>query len=53
LINLDCTIHYYLNMLNLLFLVFLILISWIWVKGIDNMKKNHPDYKGEDFLGGL
>jgi hypothetical protein len=20
------------------------------VRGIDNMKKNHPDYKGEDFL---
>jgi len=26
------------------------LISWVWVKGIDNMKKNHPDYKGKDFL---
>ena len=25
-------------------------ISWVWVRGIDNMKKNHPDYKGEDFL---
>jgi hypothetical protein len=25
-------------------------ISWLWVTGIDNMKKNHPDYKGEDFL---
>ncbi len=25
-------------------------ISYFWVKGIDNMKKNHPDYKGEDFL---
>ena len=22
----------------------------LWVRGIDNMKKNHPDYKGEDFL---
>jgi hypothetical protein len=39
-----------------LFLVFLIMflvvavISWLWVTGIDNMKKNHPDYKGEDFL---
>ena len=38
------------------FLVFLIMflfvaiISWLWVTGIDNMKKNHPDYKGEDFL---
>lgn len=25
-------------------------ISWLWVRGIDNMKKNYPDYKGEDFL---
>jgi hypothetical protein len=30
-----------------------LLISILWVKGIDNMKKNHPDYKGDDFLGGL
>jgi len=21
-----------------------------WVRGIDHMKENHPDYKGEDFL---
>lgn len=26
------------------------LLSWAWVNGIDNMKENHPDYKGEDFL---
>jgi hypothetical protein len=26
------------------------LLSWAWVKGIDYMKENHPDYKGEDFL---
>lgn len=25
-------------------------ITWLWVDGIDYMKKNHPDYKGEDFL---
>ncbi len=25
-------------------------ISWAWVRGIDYMKENHPDYKGEDFL---
>ncbi len=31
-------------------LVFATIISIFWVKGIDNMKKNHPDYKGEDFL---
>jgi len=22
----------------------------LWVKGIDYMNKNHPDYKGEDWL---
>ncbi len=26
------------------------LISWSWVKGIDYMRENHPDYKGDDFL---
>jgi hypothetical protein len=26
------------------------LIAWRWVIGIDFMKENHPDYKGEDFL---
>ena len=26
------------------------LLSWSWVRGIDHMKENHPDYKGEDFL---
>jgi hypothetical protein len=26
------------------------LISWLWANGIDNMKDNHSDYKGEDFL---
>lgn len=26
------------------------LISYLWVRVIDNMKKNHPNYKGEDFL---
>ena len=25
-------------------------LCWMWVKGIDYMKENHPDYKGEDFL---
>jgi hypothetical protein len=39
-----------------MFVVFLIMfvitaiISWYWVRGIDYMKKNHPDYEGEDFL---
>lgn len=31
-------------------LIITIPISFLWVKGIDNMQKNHPDYKGEDFL---
>ena len=31
--------------------VFTALISWSWVRGIDYMKENHPDYTGEDFLG--
>lgn len=26
------------------------IIAFFWVRGIDYMKKNHPDYKGEDFL---
>lgn len=35
----------------ILFIVaFSILLSWAWVKGISNMKENHPDYKGDDFL---
>ena len=25
-------------------------IVYLWVRGIDYMQKNHPDYKGEDFL---
>ena len=25
-------------------------ISWRWVVGIDYMKENHSDYKGDDFL---
>lgn len=34
----------------ILFLSFLFSIVWLWVGGIDYMSKNHPDYKGEDFL---
>jgi len=26
------------------------IISYLWVQGIDFMKENYPDYKGEDFL---
>lgn len=28
----------------------LIPVVYLWVKGIDHMHKNHPDYKGDDFL---
>ena len=30
--------------------IFALVISIVWVNAIDNMHKNHPDYKGEDFL---
>lgn len=26
------------------------IVSFFWVRSIDNMKENYPDYKGEDFL---
>ena len=26
-------------------------LGWKWVKGIDYMQENHPDYKGEDLFG--
>lgn len=31
-------------------LIVTIPISILWTNGIANMKKNHPDYKGDDFL---
>ena len=31
-------------------LIIVIPIAIFWTKGIDYMSKNHPDYKGEDFL---
>ena len=27
-----------------------VIVSILWVRGIDNMKKNHPKYKGEDLF---
>jgi len=27
-----------------------LLIAILWVRGIDKMSKEHPDYKGEDFI---
>jgi len=35
---------------TILMLAFIILLAWAWVRGIDDMNKNHPDYKGDDFL---
>ena len=29
----------------------LFIIVYNWVKAIDYMHKNHPDYKGEDLFG--
>ena len=26
------------------------IVSFFWVRGIDDMKENHPDYKGDDWL---
>jgi len=34
----------------LLMVIVVGIISYLWVRGIDYMKENHPDYKGEDFL---
>ncbi len=28
-----------------------IIIVGLWVDGIDQMNKNYPNYKGEEFLG--
>ena len=39
----------YLPVFGLMFVI-VAFISWRWVKAIDYMHKNHPDYKGEDFL---
>jgi hypothetical protein len=40
----------YLPVFVIMFIV-VALISWRWVEGIDYMKKNHPDYKGDDLFG--
>lgn len=39
-------------MIGIFLFMFAIVLSlaWLWVGGIDYMMKNHPDYKGEDFL---
>ena len=25
-------------------------VAWKWIEGIDHMKENHPDYKGDDLF---
>ena len=35
----------------LLMFVGISVISYLWVRGIDYMKENHPDYKGDDLFG--
>jgi hypothetical protein len=32
-------------------LLLAVIISILWVRGIDYMKENHPDYKGDEFFG--
>jgi hypothetical protein len=34
-----------------LMVIVVAIISYFWVQGIDYMKKNHPDYKGDDLFG--
>jgi len=30
--------------------ILIIIVSYAWASGISDMQKNHPEYKGEDFL---
>jgi len=41
---------YYMWKVYLIIFVISGIISYLWVQGIDNMKNQHPDYKGKDFL---
>ena len=34
----------------LIIFILAIVVSVMWVGGIDKMKKEYPDYKGEDYL---
>ena len=27
------------------------IVAFFWVRGIDYMKENHPDYKGDELFG--
>jgi len=35
---------------TILMVTFIAILAWVWIKGIDEMSKNHPDYEGDDFL---
>lgn len=37
-------------MILLCMLLIVVLLAIGWVRGIDYMKENHPDYKGEDLF---
>jgi hypothetical protein len=28
-----------------------VIIAFFWVRGVDHMKENYPNYKGEDLFG--
>ena len=34
----------------LMILPVLAVVAYFWVRGLDYMQENHPNYKGEDFL---
>lgn len=35
----------------IIFILFILgILAYAWTEGIDCMRKNYPDYKGEDFL---
>jgi len=34
----------------ILIFAFTLSLVWLWTGGIEYMRKNNPDYKGEDFL---
>lgn len=35
----------------ILMFIVVAIISYFWVRGIDYMQENHPDYKGNDLFG--
>ena len=38
------------TILTIVFGIAFSVVIILWVEGIDYMKRNHPDYKGEDFF---